>query len=116
MSEDIEETKNWYLGQFIVAFMVNAVLLIAGVFTGPNQDQSAPILFLLWSMAVGVSSCWLAIVHLLYCRAEKKKKIYILYYFIPGLLLLLTFMYIELPLPDTNNNGKQNLINQENGK
>lgn len=99
MEEKID-TANWRLRYFSLAFILNAIFLAIGVFAFGPQNKSSLVLFMLWAMAVGVSSTWLAIVHVLRCRAKKEALWQHLFYLVPGISLYLVVKLIELPIPD----------------
>ena len=99
MSEGEVNLANWRLGSFFITFLVNAFALAIGVFMGNTQDLEGAMHILVWSMIVGVSSTWLAIVHILICRAKTQKSWQILYYFLPGIIMLLVVKYVDLPIP-----------------
>ncbi|MCH2207376.1 MAG: hypothetical protein MK132_16085 [Lentisphaerales bacterium] len=98
--EDKIDTANWWLKYFTVAFILNAVFLAIGVFAFGPQNKSGLVLFMLWAMSVGVSSTWLAIVHVLRCRAKTEALWQKLFYCVPGISLYLVVKFVELPIPD----------------
>jgi hypothetical protein len=106
MDNEELDLAHWRLGLFFGALGLNSIILGLCIFSGNTQQLEGAMLFLVWAMTVGISSTWIAIVHLLYCRAKSVKKWYLLYYVLPGILLLLVVKYVDLPIPgkrDTSN-------------
>ncbi|MCM8535502.1 MAG: hypothetical protein NE334_06160 [Lentisphaeraceae bacterium] len=62
-----------------------------------SPTASGAIFFLVWAMLSGVSSTWLAIVHVLRCRAKSLKKWQLIFYFVPSTTLLLCVPLIDIP-------------------
>ncbi|MCM8529695.1 MAG: hypothetical protein NE330_00920 [Lentisphaeraceae bacterium] len=92
-----QETANWRLGFFFCILCVNAVALAILLPYVLNPTASGAIFFLVWAMLSGVSSTWLAIVHVLRCRAKSLKKWQLFFYLVPSATLLLCVPLIDIP-------------------
>ena len=100
MSIEEQDISNWRLKYFFTAFILNALGLAIGTFGFGPAGKSTMVLFMLWAIAVGVSSTWLAIVHVLRCRAKRDHLWQTLFYYLPGVAFYLTIKFINLPIPE----------------
>ena len=97
--EEKLETANWFLGRLFFILVLNAIIWAIGVSLGAAEETKAALRFISWAMAVGVTSTWLVIVHLLLCRLQNKNWLYYLLYLLPSLSIYILTMIIDIPLP-----------------
>ena len=96
MSEEFETAK-WRLKSLMFVLVLNAIAWAVGIALKPPADQGGGLLLLLWAMAVGVTSTWLIISHVLVCRMNLKPYLNCLLYILPSLLLWLVASLVGLP-------------------
>ena len=99
MSDEKTDTSDWRLMTFLVVLFLNALIWAVGIALTRPQDIAGAFLFLTWAMAVGVSSTWLAIIHVLLCRVKTRHSWHIVFYLLPTLLLLAAVKITDMPLP-----------------